>query len=194
MTKQELEARFRSQRSTQFTIVLNDNELHLFKSSENIVKLLTSDDTKYINFIACIKHDKDKDEHGILKTVHYHVVIQFDCRYSFGTVIDFLTFTFKCNENQITIDKCNDLCAQSRYLIHLDDGDKEPYLPFDVVTNKQVELDKFFKTQKITSITQLISVVRSYHYDLEEIMMNITNYDKWRRHICDLIINHNRRF
>ena len=32
MNKQELEARFKNQRSTQFTIVLNDNELHLFKN------------------------------------------------------------------------------------------------------------------------------------------------------------------
>lgn len=193
MNKQELEIRFRNQRSNMFTIVLNDNELHLFQNAENIIKVFTSDNTKYVRFIAAILHDKDKDEHGQYKTKHYHVVVQFECNYRIGTVINFISDSFKCNENQITIDKCNNLCAQTRYLIHLDDGDKAQYFPFDVCTNDKDTLNRFLKTEIITNITQLISVVRSYHYDLEEIMMNISNYDKWRRYINDLIINHNRR-
>lgn len=193
MNKEELEKRFKNQRSTKFTIVLNDNELNLFKSSKNIYNKLMTAENYSVNFIGVICHDKDTDEQGNLKTKHYHVVISYDKTYRIGSIINLLTDLFHCNENQITIDKCNDLVAQTRYLIHLDDGDKEQYLPFDVYTNDVETFNKYCLVTKVKSISELIAVVKRYHYDLEEIMLNIVNYDKWRRYINDLVINYNRK-
>lgn len=193
MTKQELEKRFKNQRSNKFTIILNDNELKLFKNSKYIYNKLMTAENYAVNFIGVICHDKDTDEQGQLKTIHYHVVIYYDKTYRIGSIINLLIELFHCNENQITIDKCNDLVAQTRYLIHLDDGDKEQYLPFDVYTNNVEEFNKYCSATRVKDISQLIAIVKRCHYDLEEIMLKVVNYDKWRRFINDLVGNYYRK-
>ena len=124
-----------NQRSDKFTLVLNDNELDLFKNARNVVNKFQLQDDIDLIYIACIKHDRDKDEVGNLKTKHYHVVIHLNKVCRIGTLINRISDVFKCNTNQITVDKCSSLCMQSRYLMHLDDFDKERYDITDVVCN-----------------------------------------------------------
>lgn len=181
-------------RSDKFTIVLNDNELNLFKSSKHIVDVLTTVDEWCPSYIAVIKHDRDYDkELNQYKTVHYHVVLSLECNCRIGTLLNRFTSLFYCNENQVTIDKCSSLCSQSRYLLHLDDYDKAKYLPVDVVTNNIELFDKYITMERVKDLNDLICLVQRYHYDLEEIMVHISNYDKWRKYINDLIINYNRK-
>lgn len=182
-----------NQRSDKFTIVLNDNELELFKNTRNVVNKFMLEEDMDIIYIACIKHDKDKDEKGDLKTLHYHVVMQVNKVCRIGTMLNCISNIFKCNENQITIDKCNSLCMQSRYLLHIDDFDKAKYDLFDVVTNDVDVFRRYYDMVFIRDLHDLVAVVKRYHYDLEEIMCSIGNYDKWRKYINDLIINNARK-
>lgn len=194
MNKEEERTRWLNQRSDKFTIVLNDNELNNLKSANHILQEFKLSDQIGLVFIAVIKHDRDKLDDGVsLKTLHYHVVVHLNkiCRIS--TLLKYIMDTFHLNENQVSMDKCNSLCMQSRYLIHLDDFDKERYYESEVATNDVNVLNRYFSLVIIRDIHDLIGVVKKYHYDLEEIMLNISNYDKWRKYINDLIINAHRK-
>lgn len=184
---------FLAQRSDKFTIVLNDNELQLFQSARNIYNKLGCSKLDII-YIAVIYHNKDYDKqlHQV-KTPHYHVVLHINCVARIGTMISFISDLFHCNENQITIDKCSSLAMQSRYLCHLDDFDKESYDLMDVVTNDWDTYNRYVSLTLVRDLTDLVKVVRENHYNLEEIMCHISNYDKWRKYINDLIINYYRK-
>jgi len=182
-----------NQRSDKFTIVLNDNELDLFKNARNVVNKFMLQDDMDIIYIACIKHDRDKDEVGNLKTKHYHVVLQVNKVCRVGTMINRISEIFRCNANQISLDKCNSLCMQSRYLMHLDDFDKARYDLEDIVTNDNDVLKRYYDMVFVRDLHDLIAVVHHYCYDLERIMVAIGNYDKWRKYINDLLVNYNRK-
>lgn len=185
-----------NQRSDKFSLVLNDNELKLFKNTKYIVNKIMCDE-KQILFIAVIYHDRDKrdDDKSSLKTPHYHMVISFGANYRIGTIINWLSDLFKVNENQIQIEKCNSIEMQTRYLCHLDDLDKTPYFENEVETGYGMRgtLDRYFNIQKIKDLEDLVKVVKHYNYNLEEIMTSIANYDKWRKYINDLIMNNYRK-
>lgn len=186
-----------NQRSDRFSLVLNDNELHLLKNSQHIVNKIMCDE-KQIIFIAVIYHDRDKreDDKSSLKTPHYHMVIQFGGNYRIGTIIAWLSNLFKINENQIQIEKCSSLEMQCRYLTHLDDFDKEQYLEKDIVTGYGMRetLKRYYRLTIVKDLNELVELVKQYHYDLETIMVTIAHYDKWRKYISDLIMEYHRRF
>lgn len=183
-----------NQRSDKFTIVLNDNEVHLFKDSETIVNKLITDVDVGVSYIACIKHDRDiYEEQQQVKTIHYHVVIELDSICRVGTVLKWLCNKFHCNENQVSIDKCNSLAMQSRYLLHLDDIDKVRYYETEVSTNNIFRFKDYLTLVKIKDMKDLIARVKEYHYDIEIIMSKIVNYDKYRKYINDIIVNYYRR-
>ena len=194
MTKEEERTRWLNQRSDKFTIVLNDNELNNLKSAKHILQSFKLSENIGLVYIAVIKHDRDKCDDGLnLKTLHYHVVLHLNkiCRIS--TLLNYIMDTFHLNENQVSMDKCNSLCMQSRYLIHLDDFDKEQYYASEVECNDIDVFNRYLSLVIVRDIHDLIGVVKHYHYDLEEIMLNISNYDKWRKYINDLIINERRK-
>ena len=182
-----------NQRSDKFSIVLNDNELELFKNARNVVNKFMLQDDITIVYIACIMHDRDKDDNGNLKTKHYHVVLQLNSVCRIGTLLNRISDIFHCNQNQVSIEKCSSLCMQSRYLMHLDDFDKEDYDITDVVCNDYDVLKRYYNLVFVRDLHDLIVLVHNYHYDLEQIMLSIGNYDKWRKYINDLIINYNRK-
>lgn len=183
-----------NQRSDKFTIVLNDNEVNLFKDSETIVNKLITDVDVGVSYIACIKHDRDIDEElQHVKTLHYHVVLELDSICRVGTVLKWLCNKFHCNENQVSIDKCNSLAMQSRYLLHLDDIDKVRYYETEVSTNNIFRFKDYLTLVKIKDMKDLIARVKEYHYDIEIIMSKIVNYDKYRKYINDIIVNYYRR-
>lgn len=183
-----------NQRSDKFTIVLNDNEVNLFKDSETIVNKLITDVDVGVSYIACIKHDRDIDEEQQqVKTIHFHVVLELDSICRVGTVLKWLCNKFYCNENQVSIDKCNSLAMQSRYLLHLDDIDKARYYETEVSTNNIFRFKDYLTLVKIKDMKDLIAKVKEYHYDIEIIMSKIVNYDKYRKYINDIIVNYYRR-
>lgn len=186
--------KFLNMRSDKFTIVLNDNELELFKNTDFIYNQFMTHDCITPVYIACICHDRDKvDGTENVKTKHYHVVVQFDKVARIGTIINYISDMFKCNANQITIEKCTSICMQSRYLIHADDFDKAEYFFTEVKTNASDVFQRYLSLVIVRDYHDLINVVDKYRYDLKECMQNIAHYDKWRRAILDLISDHYRR-
>lgn len=180
-----------NQRSTQFTIVLNDSGANVFKDSSHIVRTLRCADDLCIVYIACIKHDRDLDEETQhVKTVHYHVVVQFDRVYRIGSVINIFVDLFHCNANQVSVDKCTSLVMQTRYLIHLDEApnEKHHYNACDIITNNSDLVSRYLKyIKEIASIDDLITIVYQFP-NLCELMSRIgyDNYKKYRIIIQDI--------
>lgn len=192
--KEEDLSYFYNQRSDKFSLVLNDNELNLFKNCQHIMRMFNTSDNLGVVFIAIIKHDRDyDDETHVLKTLHYHVVVQLDKICRVLTLINRIMDMFHCNENQISVQKCNSICMQTRYLCHLDDFDKTQYYDSEVVTNDREVFNRYYHLVIVRDLHDLVRVVKQYHYDLVEIMLNIAHYDKWRKYINDLIIDYNRK-
>lgn len=176
-----------NQRSNKFSLVLNDNELNLFKSSDHIVHKLLIEGLD-ICYIACIMHDNDCDDFGNLKTKHYHLIIVFVGNYRIGTIINLLVGMFHCNNNQISIEKCNNIASQVQYLIHLNDIDKYQYNKFDIVTNDKELTENYLKQlTNIKDSQELIRLCRVYKNPLDLLnVIGIDNYKKYRIVIQDI--------
>lgn len=138
-------------------------------------------------FVACIIHDKDEDDNGNLKTIHIHAVLKTN-RMRKATLINDLTELLGLPEQCISAEKIGKFRRAIRYLIHMDDGDKTDYLPFDILTNDQHIVDNCFVNQ-IEEVTEedLINVVR-YEKTTSKILIKIgkENYKKWASIIHDL--------
>ena len=119
------------QRGYAFSCVLNDSGADVFKNSDYVLKKVLKCDLD-VKFAACILHDMDEDEFHVKKTNHYHLVFTINYNMAIKSVLNALVKSFSCNENQVSIEKCTDVCSQVRYLIHRDDADKYQYLPFDI--------------------------------------------------------------
>lgn len=177
-----------NQRTDCFTLVFNDSGADLFKSASYIKRVLCTDDKLSPVYVAVIKHDQDTNEHGDLVTVHYHCVLQVPSIMRLQTMLNLLVDLFKCNVNQITIDKCNSIVMQSRYLIHFDDVDKYQYDASSVATNNIDFFNRCLKYIKtIVCIDDLISVVKAYPNLLELMsVLGFENYRKYRIVIRDI--------
>lgn len=189
LDKEKLREKFLSQRSSAFTIVLNDDfdglilrDVHYVYRSLMVAELP-------LVFIACIKHEKDLSDDGHKKIPHYHIVLVFSGSYRVGTILKKIMDVFNgLNENQISIDKCSSVSAQTRYLIHLDDFDKYQYDSVDIETNNRGQVEYYLKeVHKIVDVNDLITVVREYRNLTELIrVLGIENYKKYRMVIKDL--------
>lgn len=168
-------------RSNTFSLVLNDSGADVFKSAHNIKEKIVCDDKMCVPYVAVIKHDNDIDDVGNVKTVHYHVVIQFDSVCRLRTCIDYFVRLFNCNPNQVSCEKCTSMVMQTRYLIHLDDFDKYQYDMWDIETNNIDFVSKSMKYVKnIISIDDLIVLVKQYKNLLE--LMSVIGYENYKRY------------
>lgn len=177
-----------NQRSRAFSLVLNDNELNLFKSSNNILKQIMISGTDWL-FVAVCMHDKDFDnERHCYKTKHYHLVLSFGGVHQLESVIKLMVELFKCNQNQVSCEKCNSIPMQVRYMVHLDDFDKHRYDFADIVSNRDDIVNKYLHMNiKLVDVEDLYAVMREYPH-LDDLIANIglDNYKKWRVVIQDL--------
>lgn len=180
-----------NQRSNQFFCVFNDSGADLFKSSRFIYSKMLKE-IPNLRFIALIFHENEWDSDlKKIKTNHYHVYFNLkDCLMtSLNNMLNTIVDIFKCNRNQISIEKATDECKCVRYLIHLDDLDKQSYLPFDIVTNNESLCAEYFaRIPIINDIKEVVEIARRYHYSTEQIMLAIgkKNWKNWRTEFLDL--------
>lgn len=183
-----------NKRGCAFSLVLNDSGADLFKSSSYVCRTLRSDE-KDVEFCAVILHTLDYIEsEGRYKTPHYHVVITFQSNYRVETILNWVADLFHANRNQISIEKCNDVCAQVRYLIHKDDLDKYQYNEYDIYT---ADIDKDFvhhcmiMWKTIKSVDDLLILMDEYK-NLRDLLriIGFNNYRKYRSVIQDLRRNY----
>ena len=109
-----------------------------------------------------------------------------------GTCFDFIQDIFSCNDNQISIEKCSDVGAQTRYILHLDDVDKYQYPGNILVTNCFERCEFYLSHIRIRDEKHLIEVIDNNpsKRDLLRIL-GAKQYKKWRFAIIDLL---DRRF
>lgn len=170
------------------SIVLNDNELKLFKNERYILKKLVDDEYLDVNICSVILHDQDVDEEiNQLKTNHYHCAVRFNKKLMNKSVIKRVSDIFHCNENQISVKKLTSLQSYTRYLIHLDNGDKHQYMPFDIVTNNQKFVNDSLTGVMIRDEKHCLGIVQRFHYKYEDIIVNVCNWKKYNSLIKDFI-------
>ena len=177
----------KNQVSSDFSLVLNDSAADVFKSARHIVKALSCGDYT-CRFIACIKHEFDRNDALDLKTPHYHLVLGFQDRYRLGTILNYIVDLFHCNENQVSIEKCTDIGAQARYLVHMDHPDKYQYKITDVVTNNEDSFNYYLAHFRVLDERDLVNLVERYPSKKELFLrLGFAQYTRYARIINDLL-------
>lgn len=139
-------------------------------------QLLSVIRSKFIDW-AYILHDKDTDEHGVLKKAHIHWVGRATPR-SLSVVANFLGLP----ENNIEVVKNfdNTVC----YLIHLNDIDKFQYSPDDVESNIS-NIGQILRRRSEGQIVKDLASAKMQKswYDLVQYAVEIESYDILRRNL-----------
>ena len=153
-------------------IIDNDNLLKFFEDNKDIIS--------YYSYI--LHNDTDK--------LHYHILIETRSNLAKNTIINMFAKQLKCNRDIVQVLYAIDFVKENRYLIHLDDIDKEPYLLNDVSSNDIERLtDMIDKNIDINSITidYLINIVNSSDTLIQcYSKLGLGLSSKYRNIICDL--------
>lgn len=189
MNNDELRKKWLRQTTDTFSIVLNDNELELFKSSKHILNQFMTNLDYCPQFICLCKHDKDFDDiEQRMETPHYQCLIQFKESHSFGTIIKLIQLLFPLvNENQIGLEKVADIGKMARYVLHRGWYEKYQYPLSELETNDIDTYMLYYNMVEIKSQIDCVTVVKNYNYNLESIITHVSNYHSWRSIIKDLI-------
>ena len=182
-----LDSKKAKQVSNAFSLILDDNGADLFKNTHFIKHKLLGSEDYAVNYIAAAYHDQDRNEYGDKKTPHYHLIIEFEGRMQLQTCFNWICKKFLCNPNQVSIEKCNDIGAQVRYLIHMDDVDKYHYKE-SIIDDNNFERTSFYLDHvKIRDEKHLIQII--YEHPSKADLLRILGkkqYKEWRFAILDL--------
>lgn len=118
-----------------FSIVLN---IPKGKTDIDILSFTDWCDTNTFLF-ALIKHDKDYNRDGMLKTIHYHVVLKCASKYRISTMLyriaDLFGYYTSDELSTIHVQKCDSLPNAIQYLTHKNNKDKYHYNYDEIITN-----------------------------------------------------------
>lgn len=137
-----------------------------------------------------ILHDLDIDEDtGELKRPHIHLVLNCNTRHTFLGVIRKISEAFGIAQNRVSVRETRNENSAIRYLMHMDDCEKQPYLPFDVVTNDREALNFAMLNQsEELTIESLIEAIGKSSNELELARkIGLKNYQRYRQTIHDLV-------
>lgn len=172
---------------SQWSLVLHDNELQLFKNLRFIMNKLMVSRDYCPSFFAGVFHDKDLNDDGTIETPHYQCYVVFNDSYAKKTLLKIICDCFHCNVNQVGLQKVIDEARMCRYLLHRGFPLKHQYDYSELVTSDRDYYDNFFNMVDIKNQIDCISVVEHFHYDLREIILHVSNYKDYRSLIKDLI-------
>ncbi len=152
--------------------ILESDLLALFDNNKDI-----------ISYYAFILHNDT--EH-----LHYHIIIECRSNLAKNTIINMFAKELKCNRDIVRVLYVIDFVKENRYLLHIDDADKEPYLLNDITSN-DIErftdmIDKNIDINCIT-IEYLIDIVNSCDtltHCYSKLGLGLSS--KYRNIICDL--------
>lgn len=88
-----------------------------------------------------VLHDNDTLEDGSPKRPHIHLVLECSTRHTFLGAMRSICSAFLVQQERVSVRECKQLPMMIRYLMHMDDPEKSPYVPFDVVTNDPAQLN-----------------------------------------------------
>lgn len=136
-----------------------------------------------------ILHDLDTYEDGSDKPPHWHLVIETMTRHTKTGIISLISKVMDINSDRVSVDVCRHQPLALRYLMHLDDPDKELYPVFDVLTNDQATLNQAIAcaTSELTIDALKKALIKSTStLDLIE-RIGLKNYQRYRATISDLL-------
>lgn len=109
-----------------------------------------------LQFFA-IFHNRDKQDDGTAKAVHCHVVLIAKNRVRLSSV---LGLPVKSSlPDFIGARPCSNAIGAIRYLVHLDNPEKEAYNPDEIVTNNPLAVQEAVTAVVIRSARDLVDVV-----------------------------------
>lgn len=132
-----------------------------------------------------ILHDNDFNFDGVLERPHFHIVLETKNKKTITGFIHDLADTFLIDPNRISVRETRNIIASIRYLMHMDDVEKTPYLPFDVITNNQSGLiEAISRPYDELTAEDLIKIVEESPDKLSLIRrVGLTNYQRYGRTI-----------
>jgi len=160
-----------------------DNETGQIIENADLVKMLNE---VAINYYF-ILHDKDTDN-GVTERPHYHLVFTTAKRVRLGTMLNRISKILHIPKVVITIDIAFNYNYHIRYLMHLDDKEKYPYDPNDIITNdeKGLEFAQRSRTDKIDTETLIESCGQTKSRIALMRLIGIGNYITFYRAIDDI--------
>lgn len=168
----------------QFNIVI------MFKDNANN-KIITESDLltffdnnkDIISYYAFILHNDTNN-------LHYHIMLETRSNYAKNTIINMFAKELKCNRDIVRVYYAIDFIKENRYMLHIDNAEKEPYLLNDVTSSDNdrfIEmLDKNIDINAIT-IDYLINIVNTSDTLIQcYSKLGLGLSSKYRNIICDL--------
>lgn len=119
------------------------------KQAKNVMIILYNEPMKEVIEIlrpskwAYIKHDKDVQDNGEIKKIHWHLLLSFETKKSLSLIAKVL----QVEEN--LIECVNNYKSVERYLIHLDNGEKYQYSVDNVISNYDYKTQVYSTTESI---------------------------------------------
>lgn len=142
-----------------------------------------SNNNDIINYYSFILHnDTDK--------LHYHIIIECRSNLAKNTIINMFAKDLMCNRDIVQVKYVIDFIKENRYLLHIDDKDKAPYLLNDVTSNdydRYIEMvDKNIDINAITIdyLINIVNIADSISQCYQKLGLSISS--KYRNIIIDL--------
>lgn len=136
---------------------LRNYEVILYPENQEHINVLSTIMNKYK--YAYILHDKDRTETGELKKEHWHVLIFLDNQQSLSAFSKSLDLQKSTNLIQFVKDKKQAI----RYLLHVDNDDKERYDLSNIISN--IDIAGYFDVKQADEgldIDMMIDFIENY--------------------------------
>lgn len=142
-----------------------------------------------------VLHDNDYNADGVLERPHFHIVIETENKKTLTGFVRDLSEIFLIDPNRVSVRETRNIISSIRYLMHMDDADKSPYLPFDIITNAQgVLIEAISRPYDELSAEDLIKVVEESPDKLSIIKrLGLNNFQRYARTI-DIIMVEKKKF
>lgn len=139
-----------------------------------------------------INHDKDTTEDGELKREHLHIVLKLKTKITLNGILRKLETLLEIDRNRISAEITRNQILVIRYLLHLDNPEKNQYAPFEVITNREDILNQAIKGEderEDLTAENLIITVEKHGGNRLKIMSDIglKNYNRFRGTITDIM-------
>lgn len=117
-------------------------------------------DSQHIQWVESPLHDRDLDINGQIKKSHWHILVMFEGNKSFGQIKELAE-----QLNATTPQKCSSVRGLIRYMVHLDNLEKEQYNQSEIVGHGGIDVVEYLKPINSTRY-QLISEMRQWVNDV----------------------------
>lgn len=139
-----------------------------------------------------INHDKDITELGEIRKSHLHIVLKLKSKITKNGLLKKLATLLEIDIKRISAQITRSQDLMIRYLMHIDNKEKEPYPPFAVLTNRMDILNNAIKGESeredLTAENLILTIERLGGNKLKIMAeIGLNNYTRFRGTIADII-------